>query len=922
MQTKQKQKILKLGHGHFYVLVTSFLFFVTVLAGILLRTTPTISRANAVTDADAVTGSQEGCSFTGTVSSAHSATISIGESEADFGTTKITTVCANSVDHQVYAVGFTNETEGNTNLVNTNDSNLLIPTGIETGNISNWSMKISKDTTSYLPENLSIENNFSSNHVVPDEPIMISSYTGGTDGSTGSSIFTTYSANTSNTQVKGEYTGKVKYTLTATMTYSVTIKTTEGIDKVTLNGVECTSTDGCVVAGLISGQSYTLEVTPSSGYEFTGWNSYDNGAIGDETVTSTTYTIGDDNEVLLPEAERLVALLDTGTGVNIKMKNTASNISYASFLTEDTKIKAIQRSDTLPNGFIATTNNTISLSTSNVPIYIFFDDTNSAGIMYYYAENNATIILNRFSDSMFKNLKSLQDITGLANWNTSEAQDISGIFSNTKITNIDVLDAGKNGDPNNWNTGNVTNMSSMFYNCSSLTDITGLSKWDTANVTNMNSMLSKTAITDLNALATGKNNNPNIWNTGNVTDMSGMFQNTSTLADISGISNWDTSKVNSLNATFSGTAITDLNALATGKNNNPNIWNTGNVTNMSYMFQECSSLTDINGLSNWDTSKVTSMNSLFKKTGITNVDALATGKNNNPNIWNTGSVKDMSDMFLSCSSLTDITGLSNWDTAKVTSFYRMFYGTKINNLDALVPGKNSNPNIWNTGNATNISDMFYDCSLLSDITGLSNWDTAKVTDMSGMFTKTAITNVDALIPGKNSNPNIWNTGIVTTMGGMFSSCSSLTDITGLSYWDTTSVTSMTSMFVWTGITNVDALATGKNGNPSIWNTGNVKYFGDLFNGASSLADISGLSNWDTSKAEVMKGMFANTGITSLGAIINWDVNNVTATIGSANSYNNNFYNMFYGIPSTITSGFSFTNRAGTIDGFGTYIPSS
>ena len=264
------------------------------------------------------------------------------------------------------------------------------------------------------------------------------------------------------------------------------------------------------------------------------------------------------------------------------------------------------------------------------------------------------------------------------------------------------------------------------------------------------------------------------------------------------------------------------------------------------------------GLSNWDTSKVTNMSYMFAKTRMVNVDALAAGKNNNPNIWNTGNVEAMDHMFEGSSSLMNVTGLSN----------------------------------WNTENVTNMDSLFRSCSSLADITGLSNWDTSKVVNMATMFHSTKIANLDALNTGKNGNPNIWNTGSVTNMSYMFYNCTSLTDITGLSYWDTSKVTTMESMFsgyyngsyYYNQITNLDALEPYKNNNPNIWNTGNVTNMSNMFFICESLIDITGISNWDTSK------------VTS-------------------------FYRMFYLVPSTTTSGFSFTSRPGTITG-GTYVPSS
>ena len=44
------------------------------------------------------------------------------------------------------------------------------------------------------------------------------------------------------------------------------------------------------------------------------------------------------------------------------------------------------------------------------------------------------------------------------------------------------------GTLSNWNTSNVTNLSSMFYNCYSLTTIPSITSWDLKKVTNTSSM--------------------------------------------------------------------------------------------------------------------------------------------------------------------------------------------------------------------------------------------------------------------------------------------------------------------------------------------------------------------------------------------------------------------------------------------------
>ena len=65
---------------------------------------------------------------------------------------------------------------------------------------------------------------------------------------------------------------------------------------------------------------------------------------------------------------------------------------------------------------------------------------------------------------------------------------------------------------------NVTNMSYMFWHCSSLSSLPDISKWNTNNVTNMSYMFpfcsSLSSLPDISK-----------WNTNNVTDMYAMFDN-------------------------------------------------------------------------------------------------------------------------------------------------------------------------------------------------------------------------------------------------------------------------------------------------------------------------------------------------------------------------------------------------------------
>ena len=140
---------------------------------------------------------------------------------------------------------------------------------------------------------------------------------------------------------------------------------------------------------------------------------------------------------------------------------------------------------------------------------------------------------------------------------------------------------------------------------------------------------------------------------------------------------------------------------------------TSNVTNMSYMFYNCSNLASVPSL---DTSNVT----------------------------------NMSNMFLGCSSLKSVPSL---DTSNVTNMSYMFFGCS--SLKSV--------SLLDTSNVTNMSYMFSVCSSLASV---SLFDASKVTNMSYMFSNCS--NLKSVPSFDASN--------VTSMSDMFSNCSNLEEI--------------------------------------------------------------------------------------------------------------------------------------------------
>ena len=142
--------------------------------------------------------------------------------------------------------------------------------------------------------------------------------------------------------------------------------------------------------------------------------------------------------------------------------------------------------------------------------------------------------------------------------------------------------------------------------------------------------------------------------------------------------------------------------------------NTEKVTDMTGMFDGCSSLTSLD-VSNFNTQNVTSMWAMFHTcSSLTSLDVSK---------FNTDKVTNMRGMFGRCSNLTSL-NLSNFNTQNVTNMAGMFEWCS--NLTSL------NLFNFNTQNVTNMSSMFYECKSLTSLS-VSNFNTQNVTNMYGMF---------------------------------------------------------------------------------------------------------------------------------------------------------------------------------------------
>jgi len=397
-----------------------------------------------------------------------------------------------------------------------------------------------------------------------------------------------------------------------------------------------------------------------------------------------------------------------------------------------------------------------------------------------------------------------------------------------------------NGELNYWNVSGVSVFLRMFRFASQFNQ--PLDLWNMSNATNLRTMFAHSLF----------NQNVNSWNVSNVTNFINTF----------GFCTFNQPLDLWVLNTSQPIDMTGMFESNTAFNQNIGAWNTISVTNMQYMFDDCPT---------------------FNNDGDSSIGA-----------WNTSNVTNMENMFFNATAFNQNIGA--WNVSKVTNFISMF-----NNATAFNNGGSDDIDNWvfSTTSNINMSQMFggittaLSCKFNRYI---GSWDTQRVTNMGGMFSRNTAFNQDI---------GSWNTSNVTNMASMFSSASSFNQDIGS--WNTSNVTNMSNMFSSTSSFNQ---------NIGAWNTGNVTNMQSMFNSASAFNNggSSDINNWilNTTLSVNLGGMFKScpfnqpignwntSAVTSMSAIFegasafnqnigSWNVSNVTTfqdMFNSASAFNN------------------------------------
>ena len=453
--------------------------------------------------------------------------------------------------------------------------------------------------------------------------------------------------------------------------------------------------------------------------------------------------------------------------------------------------------------------------------------------------------------AFFYGLKNLETITGLEYLNTEKVTDMSYMFSGcSKLTSLDVTHFNTANvtymnymfsrcskltslDVTHFNTANVTYMNNMFFNCSELTSL-DVTHFNTANVTNMSYMFSSCSkLTSLDVTH---------FNTANVANMSYMFFYCSELTSLD-VTHFNTANVKDMNNMFYAcSALTSLDVTN---------FNTAKVTDMSYMFSYCRALTTIYASSKFVTTQVSDSRFMFnyceKLKGLevwtedkatdktyakieggyfTSRDAYPWVKYADGTLTFYNSFKDAlgeNEYELNSGAnlpgwvkhrkeITKVVFDTSFANAKPTSCYAWFQDFR--NLTQIEGIKN-----LNTEKVTDMSSMFSDCLSLTSL-DVTHFNTANVKDMEFMFALcSSLTSLDV---------THFNTGNVTNMGDMFSSCPKLAEL-DVTHFNTEKVTDMSSMFSQCiGLKSLDV---------TNFNTANVKDMSYMFFHCYKLKEI-------------------------------------------------------------------------------------
>ncbi|MCP4456704.1 MAG: BspA family leucine-rich repeat surface protein, partial [Cytophagales bacterium] len=382
-----------------------------------------------------------------------------------------------------------------------------------------------------------------------------------------------------------------------------------------------------------------------------------------------------------------------------------------------------------------------------------------------------------------------------------------------------------------WNT-----MAAAFSGCSNLV-INATDSPDLSNVTNLSEMFKN---------ATSLTSGVSSWDLGNVENISAMFSGASSFNE--DLNNWDVSSVTDMGSVFSG---------ASSFNSDLSNWDVSNVTYMYGIFSEASSFDQ--ELSSWNIGKVTNMETMLNNSGLSsyNYDETLIGWSALPSLLS-GITLDASGIYF-CSGSTErqsIIDTYNWtinDEGQdcILGAFITTWQTTTASESITIP---------TTGTGYNYTVDWGDGVIENAFTGdaMHTYTTAGTYSVaiSGNFPRIYFNDINSHLPNSLKIQSIdqWGDQVWSHMDRAFAGCRNLThsptDLPNL-----TTVTSLALAFRYCEVFNGDI------GN---WNVSNVTNMGNMFSRANAFNQDIG--DWDVSNVTDMQWMLSNSGM----SVMNYD----------------------------------------------------
>ena len=409
---------------------------------------------------------------------------------------------------------------------------------------------------------------------------------------------------------------------------------------------------------------------------------------------------GDNNHVVIPNLNDLLNVHSDKIAINpdLLFKITGKGAeTIAVSKTTGEKSSLVGVNENADNGYLRSAfGGTIDPETKQ-PIYNPQQTTDKNKPNYLYNTNdniygshligidlgNLDVSNIKNFDGMFAGLTNLQEIKGLENWNTSRGINFNSMFENArKLTALNLA---------NWKMGSTVSLNGTFRGMLNLTSLGDLSGWDTSHVTDFANLF-------FNDQKLGNRNFLKNWNVSQAKTISGMFTNNQNLTKL------------------------DL----TG-------WQTKNIKDLSYTFQNCSNLTEIKGLDQLDTSNVQNMSYLFANDW--QLKSL-------PNIgnWNLSNATDLSYMLFNDPVYLPKIDFSHWQTDNIANLdhFATVDTNQINQIAKQVNQTAEKLRTWdnytltnfNTSNVVNFNSMFSGYANFKHVLDLSHFDFGKAQHMN------------------------------------------------------------------------------------------------------------------------------------------------------------------------------------------------